>query len=102
MALGRGAGPRAPPPSGAVVRLLAPPAGHASERPWLLVPVVDLEVVWRRPAPAIFGQRPETQQERCPLHAAMRGEFDRFAPVPVTEHHDCILALPRHVKGHVW
>src|SRR5262245_11605939 len=64
-----------------------------------LVPVVDLEVVGRRPALAGLCQLPKTQKERCPLHAAMGGEFDGFAPVPVAEHQDRVVALPGDVKS---
>src|SRR5262249_49084511 len=86
----------------------AHPAACCSHHGYLLldfgrdsVPVVDLEVVGRRLAFSGLGQRPEAQEERCPLHAAMGCEFHRFVPVAVTEQQDGVLALSGKVEGHV-
>ena len=49
------------------------------------MPHADPDVVGRGLAVTCLDEVFETQHERCPLRAAMFGELDRLAPVPVTE-----------------
>src|SRR5262245_50581367 len=66
-----------------------------------LIPIIDLDVVRARLPFAGFRQLPATQKKARPLHAAMRGELDRLAPVPVAEDDDRVVALPRQIEGDV-
>src|SRR5688572_1671876 len=66
-----------------------------------LVPVVDLEVVWRGLAPAGLHELAETQQKGRPLHAAVAHELDRLAPAAMTEHDDRVRPFLTQRKGHL-
>src|SRR5687767_6913258 len=70
-------------------------------RAYRLIPVVDLDVIGRRPPSSRFHELSEAQHEHRPLHAAMCHELHGLAPVPVTEEHDGEFPVLGQVEGRV-
>lgn len=70
-------------------------APASSRSAYCLVPVVDLDIMWRRSTSAGFDKLLEAEHERRPLHAAMGHELDGLAPVPVPEQDDGVIAVLR-------
>lgn len=50
-----------------------------------LVPVINLDVAWRRFTGSSFNQLFETEHECGPFHTAVGREFDRFTPIAMAE-----------------
>src|SRR4030095_565544 len=58
-----------------------------------LIPVVDFNIMRRRPAFTCFNKFFETQHEYRPLHAAMRSKLYSFTPVSVAKNDYCKVAF---------
>src|SRR5678816_3567904 len=65
-----------------------------------LIPIIDFEVIGRGLTCPGFHKPSETQEERCPFHAAMGRELACLPPLLMPKEHDRVLTLLGKVEDH--
>src|SRR5262245_38974536 len=65
-----------------------------------LIPIINFYIIRRRFTFPGLNEISETQQEGCPFHTAMGGEFVRLTPVLMAEEHDRVVTILGKVEQH--